>query len=79
MVNRLMNLIVLGNTIVLALVGLVDDNSLDNLNLIFVIIFTIELGLKLISYGIVGYFKDRMNSFDSIIVAISLIEILETN
>lgn len=37
--------------------------------------FTIELGLKLLGYGVIGYIKDPMNIFDAIIVALSLVDI----
>ena len=56
-----------------------DDISLllfDKMNLTFTIIFTIEIGLKLIGYVVIDYVKDNMNAFDGSIVLISLIEII---
>lgn len=56
-----------------------DDVSIllfDKMNLTFTIIFTIEMGLKLIGYGVIDYLKDIMNVFDGSIVLISLIEII---
>ena len=46
------------------------------LNLSFTIIFTIEMALKIIGLGLVGYFRDKMNLFDSSIVIISLVELV---
>lgn len=40
-------------------------------NLIFTIIFTVELAIKLFALGLKGYVKDTMNIFDCIIVIIS--------
>ncbi len=40
-------------------------------NLIFTIIFTVELGIKLFALGLSGYIRDTMNVFDCIIVVIS--------
>lgn len=73
-----MNLAVAINTIILAIDGLVpdsDSNLLSEFNTAFTIIFTIELGVKLIGMGINEYIKDVMNIFDAIIVALSLVEL----
>ena len=68
------------NTFVLAMDGtLTDDSSvkaMDTMNYTFTMIFTVEMGLKLIGYGLVGYLKDKMNLFDGTIVIISLVEII---
>lgn len=45
------------------------------MNLTFTIIFTVEMGLKLMGYGVLGYLRDPMNVFDGSIVIISLVEI----
>ncbi len=69
---------VIGNTIVLAVDGLVPESDsyiLDNLNLTFTIIFTIDIGLKLIGYSF-DFFRDKMNVFDAMIVALSLVELV---
>jgi len=72
----LINLFVALNTIVLSLDGLVnDDNLLQNFNIFFAIIFTIELILKIIGIGIKDFLRDKLNIFDAGIVAISLYEI----
>ena len=45
-------------------------------NLIFTIVFTVELGIKLFALGLKGYIKDPMNIFDCIIVIISWCELI---
>jgi Ion transport protein len=45
------------------------------MNFIFVGIFTAEFGIKLIGYG-ERYFKDRWNTFDMIIVILTLVSIV---
>ncbi|CAK63561.1 unnamed protein product (macronuclear) [Paramecium tetraurelia] len=73
-----MNLAVALNTVILALDGLLPDssaNTLNQFNLGFTILFTIELGLKLIGMGPKNYISDTMNIFDAIIVALSLVEL----
>lgn len=69
-------LIVIANTVTLSLNGLVNTDSgpLVSVNLVFTIIFAIDLGLKIIAYG-VDFFSDFMNIFDSFIVSISIVEI----
>ena len=46
------------------------------MNLTFTIIFTSEMGIKLLGFGLRGYLRDAMNIFDGSIVLISLVEIL---
>lgn len=61
----------------LAIDGLIpseDSYILDSFNLSFTIIFTIDMGFKLIGYAI-DFFRDKMNIFDGMIVALSLIEL----
>jgi len=77
--NNIVLISVFLNTIILATVGLVDDESslgtlLSNFNFVFTIIFTIEMVCKLIALGITGYTRDKMNIFDCGIVVISLVE-----
>lgn len=45
------------------------------MNYIFVGIFTAECSIKLIGYG-TRFFKDRWNTFDMIIVVLTLISII---
>lgn len=48
-------------------------------NLLFVIIFTIEMLIKMYSLGMQGYFVSLFNRFDCFVVCSSLIEITLTN
>lgn len=49
---------------------------MDDFNNAFTIIFTIELGLKLMGMGVMDYLRDYMNVFDALIVAISLVDLI---
>lgn len=71
-----MLLLVLANTIILSLNGLVDTSKspFTNLNEAFTIMFAIDLGLKTFSYGF-DFFSDIMNLFDSFVVSISIVEL----
>ena len=72
-----MNSAVAANTIVLAMYGLVTQTSVfDSLNLFFTILFTIELGFKIIANGPKKFVNDGMNLFDAAIVAISLVDLI---
>jgi hypothetical protein len=76
--GELVNLIVLANTIILASDGSLPESSqktLSDLNLVFISIFTFEMGLKMMAMGIVDYLRDKMNIIDAIIVILSLVEI----
>jgi hypothetical protein len=54
-----------------------DEVDLWNLlNLIFTLIFTLELIIKLIGLGFKHYFNELSNTFDFIIVIISFVEII---
>ena len=70
---------VISNTVILSLDGLIFDKGilliLENINLSFTILFTIEMGAKLIAYGFINYSRDTMNLFDGCIVIISLVKI----
>lgn len=44
-------------------------------NIVFTILFTIEMCFKLFGFGIKGYLSDNYNIFDAIIVLISLAEL----
>jgi hypothetical protein len=67
------------NTIVLSLDGLVKSDEgiliLNKFNYAFTIIFTIDMGLKLVGMGIIEYLRDNMNVFDALIVTLSLVEL----
>ncbi len=68
------------NTIVLSLDSTLNDPTqqadFNNMNYAFTIVFTVEMGLKLLAYSPLGYVRDGMNVFDGIIVILSLVEIL---
>ncbi|PFX17439.1 Sodium channel protein type 4 subunit alpha B [Stylophora pistillata] len=69
---------ILANTVVLA----VDHHQIDSqfkkvldvLNLMFTIIFTVEMILKLVALGPLYYIQGKWNIFDGIIVIISLVD-----
>ena len=76
---RLMLFLVLINTILLSLNGIInlDPSGIDQINsanTIFTLIFTVEVVLKVTGLGVYGYFKDHFNLFDCFIVVISLVE-----
>ncbi|CAD8085687.1 unnamed protein product [Paramecium sonneborni] len=74
--NIFLNLAVFMNTVILCLDGLVNNQEdLNSFNLAFTILFTIEMGFKMIGYGLIQYIRDPMNIFDSLIVALSLVDI----
>ena len=49
---------------------------LEYLNILFTLMFTAELLLKVYSLGLKRYLEDRFNAFDAVIVFFSLIEII---
>ena len=71
---------ILLNAVVLAMdrypQSLSEDNLLNEFNLACFSVFGLELVLKIIGLGVVYYFKDKFNWFDSIVVFISIIEIM---
>lgn len=77
---NLMTLCVLSNTVVLSLYHHNMDSDyeevLDSFNLFFTGVFILELGLKLLGQGLLGYWKDKSNWLDALVVAISIIEII---
>lgn len=78
-VDNIMMLCVFINTVILALDGLVDksgDAILNQFNVSFTIIFTVDMGLKIIGMGLIEYLRDKMNIFDCSIVILSLSELV---
>lgn len=73
--DNLMLILVLANTIVLSLTGLVDSDiiELKILNSIFTYSFALDVSLKLIAYG-GTFFEDVMNLFDLFVVVVSLVD-----
>lgn len=73
---------IISNTIVLSLDRYPMDETqqyiLDYLNLVFTLLFTIEMLIKLIGYGIKTYFNDAFNLFDCVIVVSSIVDLFVT-
>uniref|UniRef100_A0A665UI90 Sodium channel protein n=1 Tax=Echeneis naucrates TaxID=173247 RepID=A0A665UI90_ECHNA len=53
----------------------VYEEQLVIMNLVFVAIFTVEMLLRIVTMDLYGYFQEGWNVFDSVTVAISLLEI----
>ncbi len=81
--ENLMNLLVLTNTITLALDRYnqpsAEDSAMNELNIVFTAIFTFELAAKLFGMGIVKYLSDPFNQLDGAVVIFSLVEIIFLN
>ena len=52
------------------------DHALEATNFVLTILFTIEMVMKLIGLGARGYVRDPFNTFDGVIVFISLVELM---
>jgi len=76
--NFLIYCLIIGNTVTLALYRFDQSDTqtkvLDLLEDFFVLIFTVEMILKLLGLGIRNYLRDKFNIFDGIIVIISLVD-----
>ena len=46
-------------------------------NMIFALIFLVEMLLKILAYGILGYIENLYNIFDGVIVCISVYEVIK--
>ena len=70
--DNFMLTMVMANTVLMCLNGLVDSDStvVSTLNLAFTYIFTVDITLKLLAYGS-GFFEDVMNFFDMFVVVVS--------
>jgi hypothetical protein len=80
--DNFMMLCVLFNTAILATPGFLSPKGevlVNNMNFAFTIIFTIDMGLKLIAMGVLGYLRDKSNVFDGLIVILSLLELVFLN
>lgn len=51
------------------------ENTLEEANLAFVIIFAFEMVVKIFGLGIKDYFMQKSNTFDAILVVLSILEI----
>ncbi|EFN52637.1 hypothetical protein CHLNCDRAFT_13973, partial [Chlorella variabilis] len=69
---------VLVNTVLLAMaragMSLEEKQRLDTASMVFTGLFTVECAVKLLGYGLAGFFADGMNWFDAIIVVLSLVD-----
>jgi hypothetical protein len=90
--EHFMTICVTVNTIILAIdrygISQTEENNLQNFNLFFTIVFTVEMALKLFGLGfkskfykfcnylVLGYLSDTMNYLDGSVVFISLIELI---
>jgi hypothetical protein len=71
---------ILANAVVLAMDTYdLDSNTASSLataNIVFVVVFAVELVIKVFAYGLSGYCQDSFRIFDGLIVLISIIDIL---
>jgi len=77
--NWIIMLCIIANTVVLAWdhygIDSTTETRLENANLFFTIVFTIEMVLKLLGMGYNAYIADGFNILDGIIVFASLVEL----
>ena len=52
-----------------------DYSIFKTLNITFTAIFAVEMLIKIIGFGLVDYFRDKINNFDAIIVILSVVEL----
>ncbi|KAJ6668422.1 hypothetical protein lerEdw1_015799 [Lerista edwardsae] len=52
------------------------NDAMDFLNMVFTAVFTVEMFLKLIAFKPKGYFSDSWNTFDSLVVLGSIVDIV---
>ena len=80
LMNGFMTLCVLVNTTVLAMnrygQSQYEIGVLKQMNTAFTSIFIVELGLKIMGLGIVGYLSDALNYIDGTVVILSIIEMV---
>lgn len=69
----IISIIIINGLIIVGETYFTGNSVLLTLDLIIVCIFVLEVILKLVGFGFKGYFSDRWNRFDFIIVAASLI------
>lgn len=71
---------VICNTLVLAMdhygISSEMEVALISINMVFTIIFILEMVAKIIGLGLMGYCKDNMNIFDGVIVLSSIFELI---
>lgn len=50
--------------------------TLESINFVLSLVFMLEMGAKLLCFGVNGYCADMLNVFDAIIVMLSIVELL---
>lgn len=53
----------------------ISNQTMETFNIIFSFIFFIEMLIKLLAFGVKGYFLDSFNTFDMVVVLISVLDI----
>jgi voltage-gated sodium channel type XI alpha len=78
--SKMMSLCIVLNTVVLAMDRHnIDDTTYQVLltaNFIFTFVFLVEMIVKVLGLGVLGYCGDRFNIFDGTIVVVSLLEVI---
>lgn len=76
--NHFITMIIVGNTVTLCIYwpSISDDTTsvLESINIVFMLIFIVEMILKHIGVGLRGYWRDPWNRFDGIIVIMSVVD-----
>jgi Na+-transporting methylmalonyl-CoA/oxaloacetate decarboxylase gamma subunit len=80
MFNTVVMTIIIMNTIILAFDRYPEPPAgqmevYNYFNIVFTIIFSIEVIIKLVAFSIRGFIRDRFNIFDALVVLISIIEL----
>lgn len=52
------------------------DSIIEKINLVFTSVFIVEATLKLIGYGVKGYFYSGWNQFDFFVVSTSILDLV---
>ena len=78
--EQFMTLLILGNTVVLAMeradASETYVNGLEDANLYFTYAFIAEMVIKHVALGFRGYWSEQFNAFDGVIVLFSVVEII---
>ena len=77
---KFINIIIVANTFVLAqdryLIEPSLEEKLELINIVFFVIFTLEMIVKVLGLGPKMYIKDKFNIFDATIVLISMVDVM---
>ena len=76
----LISVCIFANTVILAMdkypISAEEEALIESINLIFYVIFLLEMIIKLIGLGAFSYFRERANVFDMIIVVLSTMDVV---